>query len=234
MAIETELQKLKEETLREMITAAEIELQKLKERPIREINNAENQSNTKKIIEAYKKLEEIWKLEAKNNELRLALQNIQKGETFVMSADVQNKKITVKVSSKGRGKSARMKFVELLRKRGFNCQNTKGQTYNINDKVVGIAFASGHNKTNKWFLGLKSGLNYHTIVLLCETDSDKLTAFIFSSETFKKYSSLLSKDTGGQFKFNVYRTSDTYQLKIPGDGVIELDKFVDAFENLRQ
>ena len=96
--------------------------------------------------------------------------------------------------------------------------------------LIGIASASMSRK-NTWFLGIKED-DYHSIVLLCEGDDQHGYNFILSKKFLIEKMQFLSKDENDQLKFRIRRKTEGFFIDIPSLGHINVDEFIDKYENL--
>jgi hypothetical protein len=132
-----------------------------------------------------------------------------------------------------RSSEIRDEFFNVLRSKGRSVSHMRRTLYEIDKKLVGIAYASERpSAPNRWFLGLPAA-RYDAFILLCEDEYKKSTRFIFPKTFYEKYCNYFSKDkSGGQMKFNITLRGDRYTIQIPGFDDININQYIDAFDHI--
>ena len=135
------------------------------------------------------------------------------------------------LSPKKKGKLRRDEFLQAVRDNGVMLSHIGGVRYRSGRaNLIGIASAS-MGKHNTWFLGIRAD-DYHSIVLLCEDDDQHVYNFILSKQFLNERMRFLSKDENDQLKFRIRRKSEGFFIDIPSWGHINVDDFIDKYENL--
>jgi len=89
---------------------------------------------------------------------------------------------------------------------------------------VGITWSEEPDGT--WFLNLRSG-KFDDAILLCQTKPDGSLVVRLPRVFLNRYRNLLSRDTRGQFKFNIVRERGTFYIRLlrPA-GLTDISSFV--------
>lgn len=215
-------------------------LENLKGKILTKIGEAAKKGSTEEISYSARIIEEIERLIKRWEEINSAidlLENKVNSSTNleeVISIPTENMLISKKfegLSPKKKGKVCRDEIIYELEKKGISLHHMAGTTYKTrNGKLVGIAYAS-ERLPNRWFLGLPSK-NYNSAILMCENKNGKFLNFILSEDFLRKYIKMLSQDDYGQIKFNIFFKNEHYQLRIPGEGYVNIDNFLNNYLSL--
>jgi len=119
-------------------------------------------------------------------------------------------------------------LLEDLKQKSLSLDNVKSseRLYRTkHGKLVGIAYASEIN--HKWFLGLPSD-QYHCIILLCGESKQKVLRFFLPKTFLDKYSYNFSS-SGSEFKFNVFRHNNNYDIGLNHIDRVQVDNYLDYF-----
>lgn len=212
------------------------QIAKLKEEKLARIREAASERLTEVVIAESKDVEEIERLEKELKGIEIALDNIEKKRSSrpIDIPDLEKEDIPPKKRGKKRGHEKRAGFVEKIKARGIDCRLRKGVTYDINNRAItGIAYSS-ETRPNRWWLGLPAR-DFDAIVLLCEKSSGEIKNFILPKQFIQRCLPNLSRDEeNNQVKFNVFFKNGRYQIKIPHGDHVDINDYIDCFENLRR
>lgn len=216
--------------------STQLRIAKLKKKKLTRIREAASKGLTEVVIAESKDVEEIERLEKELKGIEIALDNIEKKRSSRPSdiPDLGEEYIPPKKRGKKRGHERRAGFVDKIKALGIDCRLRKGVTYDINNRALtGIAYSS-ETRPNRWWLGLPPR-DFDAIVLICENSSGELKNFILPKQFIKRYLYNLSRDEeNNQVKFNVFFDNGRYQIKIPHGDHIDINDYIDCFENLRR
>ncbi|MGD1042655.1 MAG: hypothetical protein ABR913_06275 [Sedimentisphaerales bacterium] len=203
----------------------------LKEESLGRIKNAVANRDVATISKESRRLEEIEKFEKQMAGIKMGMDRLnafgpQNSETMIPSR-------SIRLMGRKRGRETREEIINWLRGQGKQVFHKQGPLYEVNGKLVGIAYASERPITpNKWWLGLKEA-QYDSFVLICEDEYQKVTKFIFPKAFYEKYHDHFSKsENGAQIKFNIWLRDHRFTMQIPMCGDIPIDIYIDAFDNI--
>jgi hypothetical protein len=203
----------------------------LKEEALRRINTAVANRDIATISKESRHLEEIEKFEKQIAGIRTVVNRLNtvgsKDSEMVISSR------SIRLVGRKRGRETREEIVNWLRGQGKQVFHRQGPLYEVNGKLVGIAYASERpNTPNKWWLGLKAA-QYDSFVLICEDEYQKVTKFIFPKAFYEKYRDHFSQsENGAQIKFNIWLRDHRFTMQIPMYGDVPIDIYIDAFDNI--
>ncbi len=197
----------------------------------RHIKEALERGDDNAILSESRKLEGLKKISKQLSDIKIGLELIEKSKNH--SSNFKQLTSSARAIGLERSHEVREEFFKLLRSKGKTISHIRRTLYDIDKKLVGIAYASERpNTPNRWFLGLPAD-HYNAFILLCEDEYKQLKRFIFPETFYEKYGNYFSKDSsGGQLKFNIALRSDRYTMKIPEFDDININQFIDAFNNL--
>lgn len=197
----------------------------------RQIKAALERGDDNAILNESRKLEGLKKISKQLSDIKLGLEMIEKSKNH--SSGFRQLSSSARAIGLERSHVVREEFFTLLRSEGKTISHIRRTLYDIDKKLVGIAYASERpNTPNRWFLGLPAD-QYGAFILLCENEYKQLKRFIFPKAFYEKYCNYFSKDSsGGQLKFNIALRGDLYTMKIPEFNDVNINQFIDAFSNL--
>jgi hypothetical protein len=147
----------------------------------------------------------------------------------------QNLKQDGEPSPRERGNRVRAQYIEnVLGTAGIRLTRLNTKKYRTaTGFLVGFCYASELEiRPDSWFLGLADE-QFDFIVLLCESKSDVIAAFVLPSEFVKRVWETLSR-SNGQVKFHVTRTGSRYYLRIPGAHLLEITEYLNNMKALKE
>jgi hypothetical protein len=194
---------------------------------LKEIAEAALRGDTSRISANAKVLEQLDRLQQRYVQLSEEFRSIGSNEKPNPRSSLPDE-----MSAKARGRMFRDEIIEEIRKLGHTVHRERGVLCTMApDKLLGIAYAS-EIQPRKWWLGLPIE-TYHAFVLLCENEHKEMTRFIFPRAFYDKHSDKFSRDSAkNQLKFNIELRDGLYTMKIPGQGDVPINSYIDKFEHL--
>lgn len=139
---------------------------------------------------------------------------------------------TPTISRKAAGAQARNAWVAGLRAQGISLQGHRKRYQAARGQSVAVAFANElPNSENRWFLGLTDEPT-DVAVLLCKSLAGKLHDIVLPVSHLREVWRALSRSQSG-VKFNVRKDASRFLLLVPGNGPLDVTRYVGNYEPLR-